>query len=91
MFKSLEEVQEDVDIALIATPAAIVPSVLEQCGKRHVKGAVVLAVGFGETGSDGIKLQQQITAIGKREGVRIVGPNTSGVFNLHHCMSYNFV
>lgn len=87
VFKSLEAVQEDVDLALIATPAPVVPSVLEQCGKRHVKGAVILAVGFGETGSDGIKLQQQIIAIGKREGVRIVGPNTSGVFNLHHRMN----
>ncbi len=52
-----------------------------------MRRAIILAVGFSETGNDGEKLQQEIISIGQRERIRIVGPNTSGVFNLHHNMN----
>ncbi len=86
-YDGITKIKEEVDLALIATPAQSVPAVLRDCGRKKVKGAIVLAVGFGETGVAGEKLQQEIIGIGQRENIRIVGPNTSGVFNLHHNMN----
>lgn len=82
-YPSVNDVEGEIDFALICTPAKTLPSVLEDCGSKGVKGAVVLAGGFGETGEEGIKLEQEMVAMAKKHNVRLVGPNTSGVFNLH--------
>jgi acetyltransferase len=72
------------DLALICTPARTVPGVIAQCGQRGIAGAVVLAGGFGETGPAGLALEQQLAQAARDAGVRIIGPNTSGVFNTHY-------
>lgn len=71
-----------VDLALIATPARTLPAVLEDCGKKGVQGAVILAGGFGETGPDGRKLENEVVDIAGKYGIRLIGPNTSGMMNL---------
>jgi len=83
VFPSIAEVPEPVDLALIVVPGVIVPSVLEECGEIDVAGAVVIAVGFGETGEEGEKLEERIVDIAEENGVRLVGPNTSGLINVH--------
>lgn len=80
---SLADVPGAIDLALICTPAATVPGLLVECGKKGVKGAVILASGFRETGPEGAKLEQQVLDAARAGGVRIIGPNTSGMFNLH--------
>ncbi len=77
-------IPESIDLALICTPAQTLPAVMESCGRKDVKGAVILAVGFGETGEDGQQLQNETITIAQRYGVRVIGPNTSGIFNTHH-------
>ncbi len=72
-----------VDLALICTPAATVPELLVECGKRGVKGAAILASGFRETGAEGAQLEKEVFAAARAGNVRIIGPNTSGMFNLH--------
>ena len=51
-YKKVADIEGPVDVALVATPAASLPAVLEDCGQKGVKGAVVLAGGFGESGRD---------------------------------------
>ncbi|MDX8535868.1 acetate--CoA ligase family protein [Mesorhizobium sp. VK25A] len=72
-----------VDLALVCTPAATVVSVIAECAAKGVRGAVVLAGGFAEAGADGSQLQDAMLAAARAGGVRIVGPNTSGMFNTH--------
>ncbi|MFB9984889.1 CoA-binding protein [Mesorhizobium kowhaii] len=72
-----------VDLALVCTPAATVASVITECAAKGVRGAVVLAGGFGEAGGDGKRLQDAVLAAARAGGVRIIGPNTSGMFNTH--------
>ncbi|MFB9985565.1 acetate--CoA ligase family protein [Mesorhizobium kowhaii] len=72
-----------VDLALVCTPAATVASVIAECAAKGVGGAVVLAGGFGEAGDDGKRLQDTVLAAARASGVRIIGPNTSGMFNTH--------
>lgn len=71
-------------LALICTPAATVPGLIAECGRRGIKGAVILASGFAEVGGEGAALEREMMAKAEAHGVRIIGPNTSGVFNLHH-------
>jgi len=80
---SLDAVPGPVDLALICTPASTVPGILTECGRKGVKGAIVLASGFKETGPEGAKLEQQVLDAARAGGVRVIGPNTSGMFNLH--------
>jgi acetyltransferase len=71
------------DLALICTPAKTVPQVLAQCGRVGIKGAVVLAGGFGETGAAGRQMESELVNAAKSANVRVIGPNTSGIFNTH--------
>lgn len=82
-YPTLAHVPDTVDLALICTPARTLPDVIAQCGAKGVKGAVVLAGGFAEAGEEGAQLQAQMVEQAKRHGVRIIGPNTSGIFNTH--------
>jgi len=82
LLRSLEELPEGVDLAVLCTPAATAPGLVRACGERGVGGAVVLAVGFGESGPEGARLEAELGAAGRDSGVRVVGPNTSGLLNL---------
>ncbi|MCP5197169.1 MAG: acetate--CoA ligase family protein [Gammaproteobacteria bacterium] len=82
-YASLEQVPEPVDLALICTPAKTLPGILELSGRNGVKGAVILASGFGEAGEAGARLERETLEAARRGGVRLIGPNTSGLFNLH--------
>jgi acetyl coenzyme A synthetase (ADP forming)-like protein len=81
-YKKISDIEEPVDVALVATPAATLPAVLEDCGRNGVSGAVVLAGGFGEMGREGRKLESDMVAVAKKHHIRLIGPNTSGMLNL---------
>ncbi len=91
-YASLGEVEGPIDLALICTPAGTLPALIRECGAKGIKGAVVLAGGFAETGEAGRRLQGEMAAVAREVGVRIIGPNTSGVFNTHKsCNVVGFV
>ena len=81
-YTAVSEIPGEVDVALIATPARTVPAVLEDCGKKGVKGAIILATGFGETGAKGKSLEGEVLKVAGRHHIRLIGPNTSGMINL---------
>ena len=81
-YKKVSDIKKPVDVALVATPARSLPAVLEDCGKNGVKGAVVLAGGFGETGQDGRTLEKEMVAVARKHKIRLIGPNTSGMMNV---------
>ena len=77
-YPSIKGVPESVDCSLIAVPSKVVPSVLEECGKKGVNLAVVVSAGFGETGGEGKELEKRLKNISKKYGMRLLGPNTLG-------------
>ncbi|MCA8947881.1 MAG: CoA-binding protein, partial [Planctomycetes bacterium] len=81
--RSIAELDGDPDVALICTPAATVPDALQQCAARGVAGAIVLALGFRETGDAGEQLETRMRQVVEETGIRVVGPNTSGILNAH--------
>jgi acetyltransferase len=78
---SVEDLPRAPDLAFICTPAAAVPQVLAACARRGIRGAVISAVGFRESGEEGGDLERQILEIVHQTGLRLVGPNTAGVLN----------
>ena len=82
-YPKVSAIKEPVDLALITTPAATLPAVLEDCGKKGVAGAVIIAGGFGELGAKGKKLEADMVDIARKYNIRLIGPNTSGMINMH--------
>ena len=81
-YKSVLDVPESIDLAVIITKNTIVPFVLEECGKKKIKGAVVITAGFKEVDEEGKKLEQQLKDIANKYNLKIIGPNCLGVMNL---------
>jgi acetyl coenzyme A synthetase (ADP forming)-like protein len=71
--------EETVDLAVITVPARHVPGIMEECGKKGVKIAVVITAGFKEMSEEGHVLEDRIVEIARRYGTRIVGPNCLGL------------
>jgi acyl-CoA synthetase (NDP forming)/GNAT superfamily N-acetyltransferase len=69
------------DLAVLAVPASKVASVIAECGERGVRAAVILGAGFAEAGLDGKRLQDEVLAVAREHGIRLVGPNCIGVVN----------
>lgn len=78
-YKSVLDVKKKIDLAVIAVPAAAVNGVLEECGKVHVKGAVVVSGGFAEVGET--KMQDEMVRIANRYSIPVIGPNCLGVMD----------
>ncbi|MCJ7572479.1 MAG: bifunctional acetate--CoA ligase family protein/GNAT family N-acetyltransferase [Candidatus Thermoplasmatota archaeon] len=77
-YKSIDEVPKVVDLAIIVTPANVVYDVIEQCGKKGVKGILIISAGFKEIGEEGKKLEQKLLELKEKYKLRIVGPNCVG-------------
>jgi acetyltransferase len=80
-YADLRDVPGQVDLAVIATPAATVPGIIGAAADKGVRAAVVLSAGFAETGDEGARLQAAAVAAARAGGVRLVGPNCFGVQN----------
>jgi acyl-CoA synthetase (NDP forming) len=78
-YRRIEEVPDDVDLALIATPVESVPGVVEECGRKGVRGAVVITSGFSETDKTGKDLEARLVSICRDKNLLLVGPNTMGI------------
>jgi acetyltransferase len=74
----ISSVPEHVMLAVVATPARLVPGVVEECGRAGVEGVVIISAGFKEIGEEGTRLESEIDGIRKKYGMRIMGPNCLG-------------
>ena len=80
-YASVADIPEPVDVAMITTPATTVPSLIDECGQAGITFVVVVTSDFSETGPEGEAREREITARAKKWGIRIVGPNTMGIFS----------
>ncbi|MDH7592911.1 MAG: acetate--CoA ligase family protein [Methanomicrobiales archaeon] len=89
-YASLLDIPGEVDMVVIAVPAKLVPQVLEDAGRRHVKHAVVISAGFRESGEGGRVLEEEIIEISKRHHIRLLGPNCLGIILPHKGINATF-
>ena len=78
-FKRISEIKERIDLAVIAVPAPIVPTVMEECGKAKVRTVVVVSGGFAEIGE--VELQDKLASIARKYNMPTLGPNCLGVMD----------
>jgi acyl-CoA synthetase (NDP forming) len=81
-YPSMGALPETPDVAILAVPAAATLQALQDCADRGVKAAIIFSAGFAETGDDGRRIQNQITGLARESGMRVLGPNCLGVFNV---------
>jgi acyl-CoA synthetase (NDP forming) len=80
-YASVSDVPDEVDLVNISIKNTLVPYVLEDCGKKGVKFAIVHTAGFKEVGEEGLQLERQIVDIAHKYGMRVYGPNSQGIQN----------
>jgi acetate---CoA ligase (ADP-forming) len=81
-FASVDDLPEPPDAALIAVPAKLVPETIAALGRKGCKAATLFSAGFAETGADGETAQREVLAQARASGLRLLGPNTLGVYNV---------
>ncbi|MCA0436359.1 MAG: GNAT family N-acetyltransferase [Austwickia sp.] len=88
-YRSMADISEHVDLAIIAVPADRVNEVALECARHGVHGLVVVSSGFAEAGPEGVERQRQLLDLTRGYGMRLVGPNGLGVINTDPTVSLN--
>jgi acetyltransferase len=78
-YRSVEHVEHEIDLAVIATPASTVATIIRQCGNKGIKNAIILSAGFGEAGKAGQLLRAELNEVAAQAGIRFIGPNCVGL------------
>jgi len=87
-YKSVLEIPDNVDVAVISIPGKFVPQILEECGQKGVKGVVVISAGFKEAGN--VELEEKLLGVARKWNIRIVGPNCLGITNIENGFDCTF-
>jgi len=90
IYHSVEDIPDMVDMAVIMTPAPTVPGILEACGRKGVRRAVIQTAGFREYDEEGRALEKEIDRVAEHYGIRFVGPNCIGVINMENGLCVPF-
>ncbi len=84
IYSTVSDIPDSVDLAVIITPARTVPGILDECGQKGVRWAIIETAGFREYGEEGRQLEQQLVEIAERYGMRFVGPNCIGAISMEN-------
>jgi acyl-CoA synthetase (NDP forming) len=82
IYRSVEDIPDHVDLAVILTPAHTVPGILEECGRKGIRWAIVESAGFREFTEEGRQLEEEMARVAGRYGLHFVGPNCIGAINM---------
>lgn len=80
-FTSVKKVKDPIDLAIIITPAKTVPAIINECGEKGIKAAIIISAGFKEMGAPGIRLEKEVLMNATKHNMRIIGPNCLGLMN----------
>lgn len=90
-YRNIMDLPEVPDLVLMVLPTDIVPRVLEECGRKGVKHAIIVSGGFKEVGGKGLDLEKKLIAVAEQYGIRFLGPNCIGVANPHQKLNVTFL
>ena len=91
IYRSLDEIDRAIDLAVILTPARTIPGIIEQCGRKGIKHIVIESGGFSELGEEGRPLEKTCVEVARRYGIRFIGPNCIGVANFENGLALPFM
>lgn len=90
VYNDLTKIPEVPDTAIIITPAGTIPAIMKQCGEKGIKHVVIESGGFSEFSSDKNNLEEEVLAIAREYGMRIIGPNCIGTINIENHLAMPF-
>jgi acetyltransferase len=90
IYKSVADIPDQIDLAVVLIPAQYIPAVLEECGQKGIRRAVIESAGFSEHGPEGEKLEKQVLQVAEKYGIRFIGPNCIGTINLTNGLITSF-
>ena len=90
-YPSIMDVPDEIDLAIIALPAALVEQELDAIHRKNIKRVILISSGFAEAGAGGMEMQQRIADRAKQYGIRVIGPNALGVYNTDNGLDSFFV
>ena len=90
-YPSVAAIPAGVEMAVIAVPAHLVLDVMRDCQRKAVKGVVVISSGFSEGGKEGMERQRELVQLAAEAGIRVIGPNTTGILNPEGHFTTTFV
>ena len=91
IYRSLDEIDREIDLAVILTPARTIPGIIEQCGRKGIKHIVIESSGFSELSEEGQPLEKACVDVAHRYGIRFIGPNGIGVTNFENGLALSFM
>ncbi|MFQ5812134.1 MAG: acetate--CoA ligase family protein [Anaerolineae bacterium] len=80
-YPAVDQIPHQVETAVIATPSRVVVDVMRDCARKGVKAVIIISSGFSEGSEEGRRLEDAVMAIARQAGIRVVGPNTTGILN----------
>jgi acetyltransferase len=89
-YPSVLKIPDEIDLGVIIIPAAFVPKVVEEAGKKGIKALIIISAGFREVGGEGTKLEDEIINICKKYHIRILGPNCLGLIDAFTPINISF-
>jgi acetyl coenzyme A synthetase (ADP forming)-like protein len=89
-YPKVTDISDDVDLAVVVVPAEHVIPVVDDCGRKGVKGVVVISAGFKESGAEGVKRERDLVRVVKGYGMRLIGPNCLGIIDTHCPLNASF-
>lgn len=90
-YPDIAAVPDPVDLAVIVLPAPLIPGVVEDCGKRGLKGVIVISGGFKEIGPQGAAVEKSLVTIARRYNMRLIGPNCVGTLDMYTGLNTTFI
>jgi acetyl coenzyme A synthetase (ADP forming)-like protein len=89
-YKSILDVEDPIDVAVVVVPSKFVMDVIKDCGKKGVKSLVVITAGFSEHSPEGKAQEKEVIKVARDNGMRIIGPNCLGIIRTHNRMNASF-
>jgi acetyltransferase len=89
VYRTVLQIYDDIDLAILIVPKEHVRLALEDCGRRGIKGVVVISAGFREVGEEGRRREDELVEVCNKYGMRMVGPNCMGLVNTHADVNMN--
>ena len=90
ILRSVADIPDQVDLAVILVPARFIPGVLEECGEKGIHHAIIESAGFSELGEEGREVEDQVVRVAAKHGIRFIGPNCIGVINRNNGLAVPF-
>jgi 4-hydroxybutyryl-CoA synthetase (ADP-forming) len=92
-YKNVLDIPDSIDLAVVAAPSKFTPSVMEEVGKKGIKGAIIVSAGFKEVDEAGAKLEREVGEIAKKYDIKVIGPNCLGImsFSKDNIMNCTFL